>query len=75
MHPRFLQFMIHSESSSVYDVWSGYQINVSGAYSTTPSKVDFNDHLIREFNRKVYKLGFTDLLFTPYDAGFRLINN
>ena len=34
---------------------------------------DFTDHLGREFNRRVYNLGFYSLLITPYDAGFRLI--
>jgi len=72
MHPRFLQSMIHSEKSSVLADWQSYQTNVLAALASATSFVDFNDHLIREFNRRVYNLRFFSLLITPYDAGFRL---
>ncbi len=35
---------------------------------------DLSDHLMREFNRKVEILGFTNLMFAPYDAGYRFIS-
>jgi len=73
MHPRFLQSMIRSEPSVVLAVWQAYRTNVLDAYAATSYFVDFNDHLIREFNRRVYNLGFSNLLITPYDAGFRKI--
>jgi hypothetical protein len=72
MHPRFLQSTIHSEKSSILAVWEGYQTNVIDAYTVAPLLEDLHDHLIREFNRRVYNLGFYSLLFSPYDGGFRL---
>jgi hypothetical protein len=72
MHPRFLQSTIHSEKSSTLAVWEGYQTNVVDAYTVAPLLEDLHDHLIREFNRRVYNLGFYSLLFSPYDGGFRL---
>lgn len=72
MHTRFLQSMIHSEKSSILAVWEGYQTNVIDAYTAKPLLEDLHDHLIREFNRRVYNLGFYSLLLSPYDGGFRL---
>jgi hypothetical protein len=72
MHPRFLQSTIHSEKSSILAVWEGYQTNVIDAYTVAPLLEDLHDHLIREFNRRVYNLGFYSLLLSPYDGGFRL---
>jgi hypothetical protein len=72
MNPRFLQSKIHSEKSSSQSVWNDYFTEVVNEYSAAVSLEDFNDHLIREFNRRVYNLGFYSLLITPYDAGFRL---
>jgi hypothetical protein len=72
MHPRFLQSTIHSEKSSILAVWEGYQTNVIDAYTVAPLLEDLHDHLIREFNRRVYNLGFDSLIIGPCDAGFRL---
>jgi hypothetical protein len=72
MHPRFLQSTIHSEPSSILGIWEGYQTNVIDAYTAEPLLEDLHDHLIREFNRRVYNLGFYSLLLSPYDGGFRL---
>jgi hypothetical protein len=45
-------------------------------YDLSTSKVDFNDHLIREYNRKIDGLNQeTGLYIVPFDAGFRFIGN
>ena len=72
MHPRFLQSLIHNERSSVLEVWEAHKTNVLATYVSSSTFVDLDDHLVREFNRRVYNLGFASLLITPYDGGFRL---
>lgn len=72
MHPRFLQSLIHNERSSVLEVWEAHKTNVLATYVSASTFVDLDDHLVREFNRRVYNLGFASLLITPYDGGFRL---
>ena len=79
MHPRFLQSMIHSEKSTDLAVWTEYTFNINDIYNeytqfnNTYLPGEFTDHLVREFNRRVYNLGFYELMWTPYDAGFRVI--
>jgi hypothetical protein len=34
---------------------------------------DINDHLVREFNRRVFNLGLNSLLIVPFDGGFRYL--
>ena len=76
--PRQLQSKIHSDYSTGEIVWSGYRdeiINLATGIASS-SKEDFNDHLIREYNRKIYSLNQpTGYLFTPYDGGYRLTDN
>ena len=78
MHRRFLQSMIHSEKSTDRTIWDEYYGQVSASFyedfiegQLPPG--DFTDHLGREFNRRVYNLGFYDLLIVSWDAGFRII--
>ena len=75
--PRHLQSEIHSDFSSESDVWSNYRTLVLSLYnaSTDPLKTDFDNHLIREYNRKIHNLGQNSNLFiTPYDAGYRFVD-
>jgi hypothetical protein len=68
--------MIHSEKSTERSIWQAYESNISQVYfSEYPYIAELNDHLIREFNRRVYNLGFYDLMWLYYDAGFRLLGN
>ncbi len=74
--PRRLQAKIHSESSLVPAVWSDYRLQVIAKAQASTKWQDINDHLIREFNRKVDTLPFINALsITPYDAGFRYIGD
>jgi len=74
--PRHLQSEIHSDFSSQSGVWDNYKDLVLGLYSasTDPLKTDFDNHLIREYNRKIDNLGQNVSLFiTPFDAGYRFV--
>lgn len=75
--PRHLQSKIHSEASVASDVWEAYRLEVISLWDNNPTnKSDFNDHLIREFNRKVFNFNlFTGLYFLPFDGGFRFIGS
>lgn len=74
--PRHLQSKIHSDFSKASGVWDTYKSEVISLWANGPAnKADFNDHLIREFNRKVIHLGFNNLSFSPYDAGFRFLGS
>jgi hypothetical protein len=45
-------------------------------YDTSTLKVDFDNHLIREFNRKIDRLNQpSGLYITPFDGGFRFIGD
>jgi hypothetical protein len=45
-------------------------------YDLSDSKEDFNDHLIREYNRKIERLNQeTGLYISPFDGGFRFIGD
>lgn len=72
--PRRLQSSIHSDFSVVPATWSGYKSQITGLWVNDPSKNDFNNHLIREYNRKIDILNMdTGGYISPYDAGYRYI--
>ena len=72
MGPRFLQAQIHSDYATGSNIWSDYRSQIKDLYDTSISKVDFNDHLIREYNRKINRLNQeTGLYISPFDGGFR----
>lgn len=73
--PRRLQQQIHSSFATGISTWQDFKSGIVDLYSVSGSQVDFNDHLIREFNRKVDTFDYTGLMFEPYDGGFRLISN
>jgi len=76
MGPRFLQSQIHSDYSTGSGVWASYRTGIESMYEEISSRVDFNDHLIREYNRKIDRLNQpTGLFISPYDAGFRFIDS
>ena len=72
--PRILQSEIHSNFSLDTGVWNNYKTGIIDLYNNIQNKEDFNDHLIREYNRKIDRLNQpTGLFIGPYDAGFRYI--
>ena len=76
MGPRFLQSQIHSDYSTGSNTWTEYRNSIKTMYDSSASKVDFNDHLIREYNRKIDRLNQeTGLFISPYDAGYRFIGS
>ena len=69
---RDLQSKIHSDFNPSEEVWYGYRESIETLFNSSYSKSDFNDHLIREYNRKINRLDQNDYLYIkPYDAGFR----
>ena len=75
MGPRQLQQLIHSESSSSLAVWSGYKGQIDALWSGASRKDDYNDHLLREFGRKINDFGYLSTLgFEEVDAGFRVVS-
>lgn len=76
MGPRYLQSQIHANYSTGSSVWSDYRSQIKSIYDSSTSKVDFNDHLIREYNRKIERLNqSTNLYISPFDGGFRFIGD
>jgi hypothetical protein len=76
MSPRILQGKIHSDFSTDSSVWISYRAQIADLYAAATATDDFNDHLMREFNRKISILNqSTGLFFTPFDAGFRFVGS
>jgi hypothetical protein len=74
MSPRILQQKIHSTFSTNAAVWEDFRTEITDLYNATTNRVDFNNHLLREFNKKVRDLNLSsDLYFTPFDGGLRFI--
>jgi hypothetical protein len=71
--PRQLQSIIHSERSNLSTVWANYRSEVNALLPTNTA--DINDHLVREFNRRVFNLGLNSLLIFPFDGGFRYLGD
>jgi hypothetical protein len=76
MGPRYLQSQIHSDYSTGSNAWTEYRNSIKTMYDASTSKVDFTDHLIREYNRKIDRLNQeTGLYIAPFDGGFRFIGD
>ena len=74
MGPRYLQGQIHADYSTEESVWSDYRSQIKNLYDASVSKADFNNHLIREYNRKINILNqSTDLYISPFNAEFIII--
>lgn len=69
--PRLSQSEIHSDFSTASGTWTGYRAEVTGFYNDYPDS-ELNDHITREFNKKIRDLGQNASLYiSPYDAGLR----
>jgi hypothetical protein len=69
--PRHLQSQIHSDFSRVSGTWTAYRAQITGLWGSTINQDDFNNHLIREYNRKIRNLNMpTSIYITPYNAGY-----
>jgi hypothetical protein len=76
MSPRQLQQQIHSTFSTSGSVWGGFRTDIINLYNSGMGHVDFNDHLVREFNKKIRDFNFdSGLYFSPYDGGLRFIGS
>ena len=74
--PRQLQSKIHSDFSSETYKWEIYQAQLQELFDASTETEDFNDHLVREYNRKISRLNQSSFLYIdPYDGGYRLTNN
>ena len=74
--PRKLQSKIHSDKSTSSSVWNAYKQQIIDLWNASQKKGDFNDHLIREYNRKIDSFNQnSDLFITPYNAGYRFIGS
>ena len=74
--PRTIQDLVHTNYATGSGLWMQYRGDITGLYSTGTSERydDFDNHVIREYNRKIDVLGQpTGLLIEPYDAGFRYV--
>lgn len=73
MGPRNLQNQIKQDFRADNSVWSGYRDTIVDNFAQIDYQ-DLSDHLLREFNRKIFNLGLNQsLLFSPFDAGFRFL--
>ncbi len=73
--PRLTQSEIHSNFSTSSSTWNSFRSEVVGFYSTYP-KSELDDHISREFNKKVRDLSLSSSLYLyPYDAGLRYTGN
>jgi hypothetical protein len=69
--PRHLQSQIHSDFSRISGTWIDYRGQITGLWGSAPNHDDFNNHLIREYNRKINYLNMpSGLYIIPYNAGF-----
>jgi len=67
-----LKSEIHSSYTTGLATWSGYRGQIKSLYDAAISKEDFNDHLIREYNKKIERLNQpTGLYISPFDGGGR----
>jgi hypothetical protein len=72
MDARQLQGKIHMSFSKEATVWYAFGQLIYDLYYVSPYEADGDDHLIREFNRKIDLLGInTAYSFRPMDSGFR----
>jgi hypothetical protein len=69
--PRELQAEVHSNTSLRVGPLKAQRLDIYNLYDTVIPKVDFDNHLFREFNRKVSTAGFGVLAFSPFDGGYR----
>lgn len=72
MNPRLLQNSIHQDFSTGSGIWINYKSMITETYAGSNHQ-DLNDHLIREFNKKVVAFGYDSLLFSPFDGGYRFL--
>jgi len=76
MSPRLLQQQIHSTFATGLATWEGFRTDIINLYNSGTNYADFNDHLVREFNKKIRDFNFdSGLYFGPYDGGLRFIGS
>ena len=69
--PRPTQSRIHVDFSSSSETWTNYRSEVLAFYGNIPRR-ELDDHISREFNKKVRDLSQDQSLYiSPFDAGLR----
>jgi len=69
--PRSTQSKIHSDFSTSSGTWVNYRTGVTAFYDSFPHS-ELNDHITREFNKKIRDLGQPESLYiSPFDSGLR----
>mgnify|MGYP001161108850 FL=1 len=77
--PNNLQSRLHSSTSVNSGDWADFRAEITGSFGVSGSNEYYSQHIIREYNRKVFNLepsitgtapATTGLLLRPFDAGF-----
>jgi hypothetical protein len=75
MSPRKLQNEIKQDFRVDEAVWSVYRTTILDNFAEINYE-DLSDHLLREYNRKIINLGLSqNLMFSPFDSGFRFLGD
>jgi len=73
MHPRLFQNEIHQDFSTEQDTWFAHRSSIESMFNLNHQ--DMNDHLMREFNKKIRDLGQpTGLYFVFNNGGLRALS-
>ena len=73
--PRLTLAEVHTETGINSGIWTGFRAEITGFYGSY-DRVDLDDHVVREYNRKIHTLDLPDSLFIgPFDAGRRYIGD
>ena len=74
MGPRTLQQKLHSTFDRAVII--GLRPAIDALRIGASNLADFRDHLLREYNKKVYTLRLSaGLFFAPYDGGLRFLGS
>tara|TARA_R100001460_G_scaffold6291_2_gene16638 strand:- start:22878 stop:23123 length:246 start_codon:yes stop_codon:yes gene_type:complete len=70
--PRLTQSRIHVDFSSSSEAWTNYRSEILTFYSGNMPHRELDDHISREFNKKIRDLNQNESLYiSPFDAGLR----
>ena len=73
--PRNKLHEIHADFTPTSGAWITYRSEITGFYNNY-SRADLDDHVVREFNKKVKNLQLPESLYiAPYDGGLRYIGD
>jgi len=74
--PRELQSRIHANSTPTQSDVEEWQTELANLYNSgLYPKYEYNDHVIREFNKRCEEIGATGNMARPFDAGRRFVGS